>query len=242
MPSPVSGRVRVLEAAPELGEGLTPEEFAAALPAVAVPAFDLEPGSWSPDALHEASISRGSVVANLVVDGLLALDLKLGRQASTHLYGPGDVLRVKAPDFSSLPLTVAFTVHMPTRIALLDDTFLAATQRWPRMTECLVKRATDQILHLTVDQAISQLPRVEDRLLALMWRLADRWGRRRGDDVVVSLAITHDALGRLIGARRPTVSLGLTTLRERGALHVDERGDWILAADSIRHLEARQSQ
>jgi CRP/FNR family cyclic AMP-dependent transcriptional regulator len=51
-----------------------------------------------------------------------------------------------------------------------------------------------------------------DRLLALMWSLADRRGIVREDGVYVPLSLTHETLAQMIGARRPTVTLGLKAL------------------------------
>ena len=59
-------------------------------------------------------------------------------------------------------------------------------------------------------QAISQLVRVDRRLLALFWHLAERWGRVTGDGVLVPLTLSHRMLSQLVGARRPTVSTALS--------------------------------
>jgi CRP/FNR family cyclic AMP-dependent transcriptional regulator len=83
-----------------------------------------------------------------------------------------------------------------------------------------------------MQQAIGQLPRVEDRLLALMWSIADRRGVVRRDGIWVHLPVTHATLAQMIGARRPTVSLGLRTLSERGFLTA-ENGGWLLSRASL---------
>jgi hypothetical protein len=75
--------------------------------------------------------------------------------------------------------------------------------------------------------AISQLPRVEERLMAMMWLLAERWGYVTEAGTVVPLALTHETLGELIGSRRPTVTLALGKLTQRGALGKDDRG-WLI--------------
>jgi Crp-like helix-turn-helix protein len=53
----------------------------------------------------------------------------------------------------------------------------------------------------------------------------------------VPIALTHATLGRLIGARRPTVSLALKDLASRGLLERRSDGAWILshAARGILH-------
>ena len=55
--------------------------------------------------------------------------------------------------------------------------------------------------------AILALPRVESRVLAILWHLADVFGSVNADGVLVPLKLTHERLGRLVGAQRPTVTL-----------------------------------
>jgi CRP/FNR family transcriptional regulator, cyclic AMP receptor protein len=77
--------------------------------------------------------------------------------------------------------------------------------------------------------AISAWPRVEERVLALFWQLADRWGVVRPDGVVIELALTHATIGHLVGAQRPTVSLALHALAEAGLLRRGDTGAWTLS-------------
>ncbi len=74
---------------------------------------------------------------------------------------------------------------------------------------------------------ICQLPRVDDRLLAVMWLLAESWGQVTPAGTLLPIGLTHAALGGLVGARRPTVTLALGSLTADGALRREERG-WLL--------------
>ena len=71
---------------------------------------------------------------------------------------------------------------------------------------------------MTVQLVICQLPRVEDRVLAVLWLLAESWGHVTPAGVRLPLALTHETLGALIGARRPTVTLALRKLTDDGTL------------------------
>lgn len=46
----------------------------------------------------------------------------------------------------------------------------------------------------------AHLPRVEDRLLLTLWMLAERCGRVTPEGIVLPLALSHEALGRLAAA------------------------------------------
>lgn len=73
-------------------------------------------------------------------------------------------------------------------------------------------------------------PVPEVRLHVLMWHLAERMGRVRPDGVHLALPITHETLGHLVAARRPSVSAALGQLSQRGLR--DRNGDgWVLLGD-----------
>jgi hypothetical protein len=92
-------------------------------------------------------------------------------------------------------------------------------------------RASRRAERLAVHQAISQLPRVEQRVLTVLWYLAERWGRVTADGVVVALPLSHGALGRIVGARRPTVSLAVKELVSQDLLARRADGAWLLLGD-----------
>ncbi|HYB26161.1 MAG TPA: helix-turn-helix domain-containing protein [Solirubrobacteraceae bacterium] len=116
---------------------------------------------------------------------------------------------------------------VPTRLVLLGDELLVAARRWPSIVSCLHTRMFEDSEDLVRQLAICQLPRVEDRIMAMMWLLAESWGRVTPAGIKLPLSLTHEVLGGLIGARRPTVTIALSKLAERGSLH--RRGDeWLI--------------
>jgi len=124
-----------------------------------------------------------------------------------------------------------WTVLSPLTVAVLDRRFAGEMTRFPEITAALFDRLSERSLRLATTQAISQLTRVDRRLKALFWHLAERWGRVSGDGVVVPLALTHRILGQLVGARRPTVSTALAELADRGELIRRPDGSWLLRGD-----------
>jgi CRP-like cAMP-binding protein len=89
-----------------------------------------------------------------------------------------------------------------------------------------------------VHLAIAQLNRVDLRVLALLWHLAERWGVVAADGVVVPLRLTHATLGRFVGAQRPTVTLALQQLSEAGDLARRPDGAFVLRHGSAESLAA----
>lgn len=134
--------------------------------------------------------------------------------------------------------TAPRSVLEPAHLAVLHERLLVIGRRWPGLMGAVLRRSAQQLRHAQLHQAISQLPRVEDRLLALLWSIADRRGVVRGDGVWVRLPVTHDMLAHMIGARRPTVSLGLRALADQGLLRAQD-GGWLLARASLDELPGR---
>jgi hypothetical protein len=119
----------------------------------------------------------------------------------------------------------------PLTFAVLDRRFAAAMTHYPEVTAALLDRVSERSLRLATTQAISQLTGVDRRLKALLWHLAERWGRVSSDGVIVPLALTHRILGQLVGARRPTVSSALAELVTCGELTRRPDGSWLLYGD-----------
>lgn len=167
----------------------------------------------------------------LLLTGALWREVVAGRATSLQLLGPGAALLAEpAPGELLAPVTRVVALA-PVRLAILDRRFLHAATRWPGLAAVLHRRLAEQERDVGALAAIAQLSKVDDRVLLVLWHLAERWGRRAPDGIVVPLQLTHATLGRLVGARRPTVSLALTALRERGLLGRDEDGHWLLLGD-----------
>ena len=210
--------VRLLDIEPELGAALTAAEFEEARDQLVVAWTELGPGAVAQRSLVGAEGAWGDVLGALVLDGVLRQDVRLLDRTCSRLVVAGDLMLFDGNPLGSLPSAFEWFVPDAARLALLDHRLLAAGARWPALLSAVFERAAKQDRLSLCQQAISQLPRVEDRLLAFFWMVADRRGQVRADAVHFTLPVTHEALGRMVGARRPTISLGLTALAEAGML------------------------
>lgn len=217
--------IAVLDADPKLLRHVAPDEAGRARRAVIAPLVVVPEGTFDP---AECLAAGAGAFAAIVISGLIARELSVGGQPTLHLLGPGDLVHAREVEAGLLGAEQSWTASLPTRLALLDDRFLHAVRRWPRLLTALVERTHDIHHQALVQLAISQQPRVEDRLLALFGALAGRWGRTTAEGIVVPLTLTHEALGRLIGARRPTVTLALKALADAGRLQRRGDGGWTL--------------
>ena len=221
--------IPLLEADAELGEGLVDGELEAATRTIAVHAHTLEPGPWDPS---EERWPVRPALGLLILEGVMTRDIVFAGRTTTELLGAGDVLRPWEDDvqFDPLPFGVAWHIHEPTRVALLDSRVALATARWPVLAGALSGRHVRRARGLAFQLAIAQLPRVDDRLLVLLWALAERWGRVSPAGVRLPLALPHRTLATLVGARRPSVTTALSGLARDGLVERTEEG-WLLHGD-----------
>jgi CRP/FNR family cyclic AMP-dependent transcriptional regulator len=218
---------------PDLADGMSRQDHLEARARAIVPMFDLRPGAWHPDELREP-ISGAFAV--LVVEGMLIRELLLADNTATELLTACDLADHRAYEDALLPVGVRWSVPHSARVAILDDRMLAILAAWPSIGRRLLARAARQSARLAVHRAIAQLPRVEQRLLALFGHLAERSGRVGPAGIIVPLQLTHETLGRLIGARRPTVSLALKELGAEGLLERRADGSWLLRYGAVDEL------
>ena len=229
--------IYLLDVEPELGDGLNPQERAAAARVLAVSSHVLERGPWDP---HEELGDIHPVVGILVVDGMLTRDLSFAGRTTTELLGGGDILRPWDDDvaFESLPFSASWHVHTPARVAILDTRVAIAAGRWPSIATALHARHVRRARSLAFQRAMSQLPRVDDRMLVLLWALAERWGRVSPRGVRVPVGLPHRTLATLVGARRPSVTTALTGLAREGLVERTDEG-WLLHGDANDVLSRR---
>ncbi|MBS1868945.1 MAG: Crp/Fnr family transcriptional regulator [Actinobacteria bacterium] len=219
--------VRVLEEDPELAAGLDPTSVQLATRHAIAAVEIIAPGPWEP--AFPADGGAGSL-GLLVLDGLLMRDVTVAHATCTELIGRGDVLRPWdwERDVLTIKPAVTWTALQPVRLAVLDRRIAGVMGRWPELVSAVVARAVRRSFELATNQATSHLTRVDARLELLFWGLADRWGRVGPDGVVLELPLTHQVLGRLVGAQRPSVTTALSDLSRRGLIARREDGAWIL--------------
>lgn len=199
------------------------EDERAAVERISVPVVQVNKG---PLALASLLTSRAAFAA-VVLDGVVFHRLSVGGEPGLRIIGAGDVISPPEGSGPSLLSSSRYVAQSSVRLALLGSDYLAATRRAPRITLGLVAVRTEQFERLFAQLAICQLPRVADRVLAMLWLLADSFGRVTPAGTRLPLPLTHEVLGALVGARRPTVTIALGELSKGGAV-VPEDGGWLL--------------
>ena len=238
----VPRRVRVVEAFPEIVEYLDPEQQELARRQLVADLIVAKTGRWTPQVRTDVPGHLGL----LVLDGLLSRDVILEKPLATELVGQGDLLRPSDRDGEDapVPFEVSWTVLEPARLAVLDPTFARALGQWPPAMAAVIRGASNRAHSLAITLAVSNLRRVDVRLLMLLWYLAERWGRVTPDGVIVPLRLTHETLARLVGAQRPSVTTAIRQLEEEEHLRRTPDRLWLLCGappERMAHEEAAAS-
>jgi CRP-like cAMP-binding protein len=222
-----SGSFRcLLDLDPDLADALAPEIRRAARAAATALTFELGPGR-APLAEWFAAVGKGPGL--LLLDGVLALSVRVDERVTAELLGSGDLLQPLWGGGADqlLSCEVTWRALVPVRFALLDAAFAKRVRFWPQITHGLLRRAGRRVINLNVQRAIAAQPRLEVRLALLLWHLAGRWGKVERGGIRLPLPLTHQLLGQLVGAERPSVSHALARLAHNG-LVTGQGDEWHL--------------
>lgn len=217
--------VRVLEADPDLGDGIDEHERDIARRLSVARVFAFEPGPWPFFPACEAG-----ALGALVLDGLILVRLGIGGRGHAELLGDGDMISPwKSHDHdSTLPSVMSARVVSPVSVALLDRAFAIRTGRWPEIHAALLRRLIRRSRALSMQSAINSLARIEQRLDLTLWHMANRFGRMTRAGVTLDLPVSQTYLAEIIAAQRPSVSVALAGLEQRGRLARLARRKWLL--------------
>jgi CRP/FNR family transcriptional regulator, cyclic AMP receptor protein len=171
----------------------------------------------------------------LVIEGIVLKETRLSTRAALELLGPGDVL---GPPLSAVHQIESravsrYLAHGAVTLAELGARFRAAARRWPGLSDVLLDRLARQTHRASMHLAMLHLPRIEDRIVALFSDLAERFGQMTPEGALIDIDLTHEMIGRLVGSRRPSVSLALHSLAANGTLVRQKDARWALDPNAI---------
>ena len=219
---------RVLDDDPELCERVPADQRARASQLAVARTESLDIGVWDePDSPENHRDGFGL----LLLDGIMARRVTLGRFDCTELLGQGDLLRpwtFESSLTSTIPSNVTWNVVEPVRLAALDRRFALSVAPWPELSAALMDRIVQRARWLAFQLAVCHVVRVDTRLLLMFWHFADRWGRMTTEGARVRIPVTHGVLASVVGARRPSVTTALGRLQEEGLLGRLPGGEWLL--------------
>ena len=219
--------VQVLEVDPDLAENMPPEARQQATELIRARVFRVRKGPWQPPEIDHGATEL------LLLEGLMVRTVRLGSVSSSEVVGPTDIIRPWETDLipSVLPVLADWRVLHEAAVALLDGRTTALIGRYPELSAAVGGRLLRRARSLAYMMAAQHFVRVEDRLLAALWHLASMWGRVTPQGTVVPFRLTHEMLGNIIGAQRPTTTTAVRSLTAQGRLARDDSRYYVLLGD-----------
>lgn len=226
----------LLDLDPELGGGIESQDWELARQAIRAELIRVDPGVWS---LPTNPANSGNIIGLIVNDGMISRETALSQHVAFELLTPGDVLLLAPPadDLDLLGGRVTVTALSPVTLIVLSKAFVHAAASWPGLLTNLHRRLEAQRRWLAIQGLAAHLPRAADRVLLTLWLLADRCGRVTPEGIVLPLAVSHEAVGRLAAARRPTITLALRDLETAGCVHRRPDGHLTLTPAARRRVQ-----
>ena len=222
--------VHVLREDPDLAQDLDPGQLRRAYSRSAARLLTPAAGSWVPvlDATDEATL-----LGLLVLGGVILRRVILAARRSAEVIGTGDLIRPfedSSESITAVPCEVRWHVLSDARLAVLDERFQQSMAACcPEVLCRLAGRQSRRCQEQALSLAIAQLPRLDARIHFALWRLAARFGQVGPEGVLVPLKLSHEVLGELVAARRPSVTAALHELDARGLVSRLPDGRWRLA-------------
>ena len=220
----VSARVRIFDNDPDLLAGVDEQTAAVLLQRATAPRLSVEPGPWEPP----LDGAERNWLGLLVTDGVLVRKVTVGGTTCREVLGPGDLLRPWERHEGTLVEEATWSALSKAGVAVLDEPFAAVISQSPAVVSALLGRAVQRSRSLTIALAIVHMRRAEPRLYALLWHLADRFGRVTPSGVHLPLRLTHETLADLASLRRPSASTTLARMTREGLLERRGDGTWVI--------------
>jgi hypothetical protein len=227
-----AGTVRLLDAEPSLARGIERRVLDDAREKLIAEVRRIDGGIW-----EEASRTPASplFLGYLILEGAFIREIDVSGRPSIELLGPGDLIRpwVVPQALDAMQVRDEWSVLTTGHVAIIDEGFHEQARDYPSILTVLMDRVVARARWLGFQVALSQLTRIDHRLLLTFRYVAERWGVKDPRGVRIPIRLSHRNLAALIGARRPKVSAALTTLSESGLIEQAPDGTWTFFAADV---------
>jgi CRP/FNR family transcriptional regulator len=150
-----------------------------------------------------------------------------GGELTVDVAGPAELVGESAvlgqPRRQGLAQALDRVKASPLPTSILDS----ALQSNPDLALALARITAERSRRFQARAVLTAFADCRRRLIALLLEMAERFGEDDERGRRIGIRLTHEELGRMIGAARETVTPLLIGLRREGAIDYDRRGLWL---------------
>jgi CRP-like cAMP-binding protein len=220
----LASRVALVDVLGDLADELPADRVDRARRAIRLRELAVRRGPW---AAASDAVATSATAGFVIADGTMLRLVTAGHREGAELLGPGDVLQpAREPD------DIGWRAVTDCRLGIIDDRAMIEASSMPELGSALLGAANARTNTVARQLVVAQWPSVDERLVATLEMLAERWGVVTTEGVVLPDFLTHSVLAPLVGARRPSVTTSLKRLATSGAVRRRPDGRWVLAPNS----------
>jgi CRP/FNR family transcriptional regulator, cyclic AMP receptor protein len=161
-----------------------------------------------------------------------------GHEVVLSIRDPGDVLGELA-FIDGQPRTATVTaLERVEALVISEHAFRAHLDRTPRVASALLEVVTKRFRETTEKRSQFAAADTIGRLASRIVELAERYGERSDDCIVIAGLLSQEELGAWAGASRAGVALALRTMRELGWIDTERRRLLVRDLDALRRRAA----
>lgn len=157
-----------------------------------------------------------------------------GREVVLAVRGPGDLLGELSAVDGEPRSASASAIDPVDALVISAGEFLSFLRSQPRVATILLKTVSGKLRDADRKRIEFAAQDTLGRVAARLVELAERFGKREGAGVRITVPLSQQELAGWTGSSREAVSKALQTLRRRGWVETHRRGVTVLELDSLR--------
>lgn len=146
-----------------------------------------------------------------------------GKQTSTRIVGPSDILGISAALPNTISPLTGQAMEPCDTLAWDQTTFVTFLQLYPSIMNNILRTVNERFADLQQQYLELATERVEQRIAHTLLRLADQFGRFDDKYLHISLSLTHRDIAELSGTTHYTVSRTLHDWQEKGMVDIQHK-------------------
>ena len=159
-----------------------------------------------------------------------------GKSSVTGLWVAGDILGAADLDGSSTRL-MTFRCHEDSVVyKLAMEKFIALTNTFPEISQAIIKALAIRLRWVAHLEAALKTQTIFERVCGVLLALAETYGVRSDNSIVIDWHRTHSELAAMVGTSRQTMNVTLHNLEKKETIRLQHKKITIIDEEVLKSL------